>query len=125
MGKSSEETLRESSKVIVSNILYQYEYREVIVTLLRNFQEVFQTRSMLKDLVETTHIYVQMLELHCQQNSCVMTQERRKKGTSKKKSRRGVFVCMYEDDAALGNGNGMEISRKCFAVNFFILAHIR
>jgi len=123
MGKSSDETLKESSKVIVSNILYQYEYREVLVTLLRNFQEVFQTRSMLRDLVETTHLYVQMLEVHCQQNSCVMTQERRKKSTGKKKGRRGMFVCL--DVYEVGEAGELEHNTLENAAHFSSLCVVK
>ena len=100
MGKSHDEVLTESAKVIVSNILYHPEYREVLVTLLRNFQDVFQTRAMLRDLVETTHVYVRMLEVHCQHNAHVVTQERRKKSTGRKKRKQGWF----KGEASVGWG---------------------
>ncbi len=110
MEKSPDETLRESAKVIVSNILYHPEYREVLVTLLRNFQEVFQTRAALRDLVETAHVYIHMLEVHCQQNTHVMTKERKKRSGGKKKKRQGQ-----------GSGCGQESGRGIGSSGYVVL----
>ena len=62
MSLSEDPTLRDSAKVIHSNIFYYPEYREVFITLLRNFYEVFQTKACLQDIVEATHIFVQQME---------------------------------------------------------------
>ena len=95
MDKSHDEMLSESAKVIVSNILYHPEYREVLVTMLQNYQEVFQTRSLLRDLVATVHVYVRMPEVHCQQNVNVMTKERKKSGNKSHKKKQKQGVCGY------------------------------
>ena len=96
MSLSCDETLKESAKVIMSNVFYHAEYREVFVTLLRNFTEVFQTKSSLRDMVEAAHVYVRMMERYCQENKHVVVQQRRKGGGGKgkkKKRKKGVFVC--------------------------------
>lgn len=92
MSKSSDENLQESAKVIMSNMFYHSEYREVVVTLLRNFYEVFQTRAFLRDTVETAHAYTKMMEQYSGQNQHMVVQERRRgggKGGAKKKKKKG------------------------------------
>lgn len=46
----------------LGNIFYLMEYREIFLTLLRKFDETQQPRSYLKDLVESTHLFLRMLE---------------------------------------------------------------
>ena len=93
MSMSHDETLQESAKVITSNLLYHPEYRDVFVTLIRNYYEVFQTKTYLRDLVEATHVYIKMMEKYCSDNKHTIVQERRKrgggKGRGKKKGKKG------------------------------------
>lgn len=49
----------------LDNIFYVMEYRELFLTLFRKFDEKKQPRSFLRDLVETTHLYLKMLEKFC------------------------------------------------------------
>jgi len=44
MDKSDDSTIRESSKIIKNNIFYVVEYRELILTLLLNFDEIKFTK---------------------------------------------------------------------------------
>jgi timeless len=44
MDKSDNSMVQESSKVIKSNIFYVVEYRELILTLLLNFDEIKFTK---------------------------------------------------------------------------------
>jgi timeless len=44
MDRSDNSTIRESSKVIKSNIFYVSEYRELILTLVLNFDEIKFTK---------------------------------------------------------------------------------
>lgn len=41
------------------------EYREIFLTLLRKYDETKQPHSYLKDLVESTHLFLRMLERFC------------------------------------------------------------
>lgn len=78
----------------MSNVFYHSEYREVFVTLFRNYYEVFQTKCFLRDLVETTHVYLRLLEQYCSQNRHVVVQEKKRGGGGggkKKKKKKGMF----------------------------------
>uniref|UniRef100_A0AAR2M4H9 Timeless circadian clock n=1 Tax=Pygocentrus nattereri TaxID=42514 RepID=A0AAR2M4H9_PYGNA len=65
MDRSKDENIRQSASVIKSNIFYLMEYREIFLTLLRKFDEKMQPRSFLQDLVESTHLFLRMLERFC------------------------------------------------------------
>ena len=85
---SKDTNLHDSAKVIQSNIFYHSEYRDVFVTLLRNFYEVFQTRSCLRDIIESAHVYFRQMERYSSENSHMIVQERRTgKGRGKKKKK--------------------------------------
>ncbi|XP_011874597.1 PREDICTED: protein timeless homolog isoform X1 [Vollenhovia emeryi] len=66
MDKSTDDGVRESSKIIKSNIFYVLEYRETILSQLLCFDEVKMSRQYLVDLVTTAHIFLKMLEHFCQ-----------------------------------------------------------
>ncbi|KAL0978263.1 hypothetical protein UPYG_G00168150 [Umbra pygmaea] len=85
MDRSRDENIRQSANVIKSNIFYLMEYREIFLTLLRKFDETKQPRSFLRDLVESTHLFLRMLERFCKGRSNLVVQKKRVK---RKKSRR-------------------------------------
>ncbi|KAM3935169.1 protein timeless homolog [Leptodactylus fuscus] len=85
MDHSKDPSVRESSKVIKNNIFYMMEYRELFLALFRKFDETKQPRTFLKDLVETTHLFLKMLEKFCSGKSTVMVQTRKVKKKKKKK----------------------------------------
>lgn len=58
------------------NIFYMMEYREIFLTLLRKFDERTQPRSFLRDLVESTHLFLRMLERFCKGRNNLMVQVR-------------------------------------------------
>ncbi|XP_011690831.1 PREDICTED: protein timeless homolog isoform X1 [Wasmannia auropunctata] len=91
MDKSTDNGVRESSKIIKSNIFYVPEYRETILSQLLCFDEVKMSRQYLVDLITTVHIFLKMLEHFCQkgQRSLVIQKvkpKRRKAEKRKKKS---------------------------------------
>ncbi|XP_068576623.1 protein timeless homolog [Cebidichthys violaceus] len=88
MDRSQDESIRQSSSVIKSNIFYLMEYREIFLTLLRKYDETRQPHSYLKDLVESTHLFLRMLERFCKGRRSLMVQKkkvRRKRSHGKKK----------------------------------------
>ncbi|XP_063808638.1 protein timeless homolog isoform X2 [Pseudophryne corroboree] len=85
MDHSKNESVRESSKVIKNNIFYVMEYRELFLALFRKFDETKQPRSFLKDLVETTHLFLKMLEKFCKGKRTIVVQNHRVKKKKKKK----------------------------------------
>ncbi len=88
MSESQDPKLKESAKVIMSNVFYHSEYREVFVTLFRNYYEVFQTRACLRDMVEGAHVYMKIMEAYCRENKHVIVQQTRKGGGGGKKGKR-------------------------------------
>ena len=85
MSRSCDEALQANAKVMQNNILYHLEYREVFVTLLRNFKEPLQTMSCLCDIVEAVHVYLRMMEQYCRTNRHMVVQERGKKGGGRRR----------------------------------------
>ncbi|XP_036723324.1 protein timeless homolog [Balaenoptera musculus] len=85
MNVSPDEAVRESSRIIQNNIFYVMEYRELFLALFRKFDERCQPRSFLRDLVETTHLFLKMLERFCRSRGNLMVQNKRKKRKKKKK----------------------------------------
>ncbi|XP_070815087.1 protein timeless homolog [Chaetodon trifascialis] len=85
MDRSQDEGIRQSSNIIKSNIFYLMEYREIFLTLLRKYDETTQPHSYLKDLVESTHLFLRMLERFCNGRKNLMVQ---KKKLKRKRSRR-------------------------------------
>lgn len=56
------------------NIFYVMEYRELFLTLFRKFDETKQPRSFLRDLVETAHLFLRMLERFCRGRANLVVQ---------------------------------------------------
>ncbi|XP_066149968.1 protein timeless homolog isoform X2 [Euwallacea fornicatus] len=79
MDRSPDGNVRDSSKVIKSNIFYVLEYREFILTLLVNYDELKMSDAYLKDLIETQHIFLKMLETFVGREGTVMVQSKGKK----------------------------------------------
>ncbi|XP_044599449.1 protein timeless homolog isoform X2 [Cotesia glomerata] len=87
MDKSLDKDVRDSSKVIKSNIFYVPEYRETILGQLLSYNGLKMSRNYLVDLVTTTHLFVKMLEQFCDKSRNVMvakTKAKKRKGTQKK-----------------------------------------
>uniref|UniRef100_UPI003AAC0EDC protein timeless homolog isoform X1 n=1 Tax=Centroberyx gerrardi TaxID=166262 RepID=UPI003AAC0EDC len=79
MDRSRDESIRQSSNVIKCNIFYMMEYREIFLTLLRKFDETRQPCSFLKDLVESTHLFLRMLERFCKGRNNLVVQKKKAK----------------------------------------------
>ncbi|MBN3317805.1 TIM protein, partial [Atractosteus spatula] len=93
MDRSRDEAIRHSASVIKSNIFYMMEYREIFLTLLRKFDETKQPGSFLKDLVESTHLFLRMLERFCKGRRNLVVQKKKvKRRRSKGKKKAAVPV---------------------------------
>ncbi|KAK7070397.1 hypothetical protein SK128_017324 [Halocaridina rubra] len=79
MDKSSSEEVRESSKVLKSKLFYVIEYREMILILLQNYDRVKMSFAYLKDLVETAHIFLKLLEQFCSRSRHLVVMKKKKK----------------------------------------------
>ncbi|XP_019854658.1 PREDICTED: protein timeless homolog [Amphimedon queenslandica] len=86
MIQSKDDTVVQSSKVILSNLLYHPEYRDVFVMLLRNYNEAVVQLSFLQDVIEMTHVYLRLVKLYSKQNGQLVIQKKRKRTAAKKKT---------------------------------------
>ncbi|XP_038867772.1 protein timeless homolog [Salvelinus namaycush] len=84
MDRSRDENIRQSANVIKSNIFYLMEYREIFLTLLRKFDETKQPRTFLRDLLESTHLFLRMLERFCKGRNNLVVQKKRVKSKKSK-----------------------------------------
>ncbi|TRY66434.1 hypothetical protein DNTS_029844 [Danionella cerebrum] len=96
MDRSKDESIRHSSNVIKSNIFYLMEFREIFLTLLRKFDERMQPRSFLRDLVESTHLFLRMLERFCKGRNSLVVQK--KKVKRRKRSQKKPQTEISEED---------------------------
>ncbi|XP_035633910.1 protein timeless homolog [Oncorhynchus keta] len=88
MDRSRDEDIRQSANVIKSNIFYLMEYREIFLTLLRKFDETKQPRTFLRDLVESTHLFLRMLERFCKGRNNLVVQRKKRVKRNKSKGRK-------------------------------------
>ncbi|XP_047983993.1 protein timeless homolog isoform X2 [Leguminivora glycinivorella] len=87
MDKSTDHTVKESAKVLKSNIFYVLEYREFILTTCLSYDENKMPRTYLVDLVETVHLFLKMLEHYVKKTGLVVQKKVKRKAKSKKKKR--------------------------------------
>lgn len=94
MDTSPDGQVRDSAKVIKSNIFYVLEYRELILTILVTFDELKMSQAYLKDLMETQHVFLKMFQDYCggKEGQIVVQKKIRKK---KKKSKCRTFFFLY------------------------------
>lgn len=86
MDKSPDGTVKDSAKVIKSNIFYVPEYREFVLALLVNYNELKMSDVYLKDLMETQHVFLKMFESFCGgKGSVVRVQKKNDRQRRKKK----------------------------------------
>ena len=95
MGESQDYTLCRNSTIMKSNILYSQLCRDIIVDIIKSYDEKKSSRAFLRDLVETVHIYIQLIKRFCENKSTVLVKRKRMRkkhgvGGSEKKS---MCVC--------------------------------
>lgn len=84
MDKSPDESVKDSAKVIKSNIFYVPEYREFVLALLVNYNELKMSDVYLKDLMETQHIFLKMFESFCAGGSMLVRKKKDRRARKKK-----------------------------------------
>ena len=99
MAGSGHEDMRETANVILNNILYHPEYREIFVTLLRNYNEAVQPIAFVRDVVEMTHVYIKMAEHYCKTHGKILVKKKRKVGAKRRARRpKDSGVVMTEEE---------------------------
>ncbi|XP_078287391.1 protein timeless homolog isoform X2 [Rhinoraja longicauda] len=79
MDHSKDGNLRESARVIKCNIFYVMEFRELFLMLFQKFNATKQPKSFLKDLIETTHLFIRMIEKFCKGKTNLFVQRKKLK----------------------------------------------
>ena len=85
MDKSPTEDVKEAARILKSKLFYVVEYREMVLILLQNFDRKKLSVAYLKDLVETTHIFIKLLEKFCGKTKHLIVQKKKKAAQKKKK----------------------------------------
>ncbi|XP_025415567.1 protein timeless homolog isoform X4 [Sipha flava] len=62
MYQSKDPTLQSSARTILTNLFYMVEYRDLILSLINLYDEVKFSHMYLKDLIETNHVFMKLLE---------------------------------------------------------------
>lgn len=87
MDSSSDPKIRDISKVLKSNVFYVVEYRELMLQCLFKYDHGKFPLSFLRDLIETNHLNLKLLEGYCKTNKIVVQKKKRVvKRSSKKKN---------------------------------------
>ncbi|ESN92145.1 hypothetical protein HELRODRAFT_89874 [Helobdella robusta] len=97
MDQSDESSVRESSRVIKSNIFYTMEYRDLFLLLLKKYDVTKQSRQFLQDLLEANHVFVRMLELTCRADRHLVIQ-RKKRRIRRRRRKKKKETTMVEKD---------------------------
>ncbi|XP_068209920.1 protein timeless homolog [Palaemon carinicauda] len=95
MDKSTED-LKEAARVLKSKLFYVVEYREMILVLLQNYDRRKMSIVYLKDLVETAHTFIKLLEKFCGKTKHIIVQ-RKHRTNQKRKKPKAVSTQLTED----------------------------
>ncbi|KAI5699073.1 hypothetical protein M8J75_015950 [Diaphorina citri] len=104
MISSDDEGVRRSAATIQSNIFYILEYRELVLVLFYAYQETKFSREYLKDLLETTHVFLKMLEHSCKHKKLVVQKHGRMRKAKSTKSTGKQFKRAAAAAAAAADG---------------------
>ncbi|CAL4069323.1 unnamed protein product, partial [Meganyctiphanes norvegica] len=107
MDKSTDESVKQSANVLKSKVFYVPEYREMCLMLLNNYDEKKMTFTYLKDLVETTHILLKLMEQFCGKSKHIMTKSVVKKKNKNKKKVQKSKVSEPTEEELYGQWNEM------------------
>ncbi|XP_046407332.1 protein timeless homolog [Ischnura elegans] len=90
MSSSTDQKIKDSAQVLMSNIFYVVEYRELCLTLLMSYLPQKMSTSCLQDIIKTVHIFMKLLESHCKANRTILVQKKTAKRKKKKTKTSGA-----------------------------------
>lgn len=103
MYQSKNPTLESSARTILTNLFYMVEYRDLLLSLLNLYDETKFSQMYLKDLIETNHVFMKLLEhVGKKQRNLIVQCKTRKKKTSKK-TKTATQVTPENDDDMWNN----------------------
>lgn len=68
-----------------NQIFYIQEFRELFITLLRDFDQNKMSKAFLRDLIEANHIFIMLMEFHIKKTGVLSVMSRKKKAKKAKK----------------------------------------
>ena len=87
MNNLNDDRFKRHIEEIQKSIFYEVEYRDLLLHLICDYNQVKMSKAFLKDLIETNHVFLKMLENYCARNKQVVVRQKvkkRKKRSSKK-----------------------------------------
>ncbi len=79
-----------------NQLFYIQEFRELFVTLLKDFDANKMSKAFLRDLIEANHIFVLLLEYHTKKSGVLSVMSKKKKKKTKGKEGKGKMVGLFE-----------------------------
>ena len=79
-----------------NQLFYIQEFRELFVTLLKDFDANKMSKAFLRDLIEANHIFVLLLEYHTKKSGVLSVMSKKKKKRTKGKEGKGKMVGLFE-----------------------------
>jgi len=92
MSNSTDPEMKKNAKVLLNNIFYVVEHREIFLILLRKFDERKQCRGFLRDAVLTTHLFLKMFENFCKDGKVMVEGKKKRKKRKRKKPKNAAAV---------------------------------
>jgi len=89
MNNSDNEEYKEASKNLQHNLYYEEETLTIIISLCRNYKTRNSNKHFLRNLIETIHILLKMLEKFSEENQHLYT--RKQKNVKKKNEDDGIL----------------------------------
>ena len=86
MSTSKEGSVKQSGLILRSDVFYEQEYRELCLQQLNIYNESKMSLSYLKDLVETTHVFMKLMESMSKSNHLMVKSKKKRKTAPKNKS---------------------------------------
>ncbi|XP_074597242.1 circadian regulator timeout [Brevipalpus obovatus] len=82
----ADEYVIEQAIAIRHRLLYDMDYRELLLYLINNFNEMKMSEIYLKDLIETNHVFLKMLEALCKKDTEIIIKTKKRWSRRKKKT---------------------------------------
>ena len=76
---SKEGAVKQSGLILRSDVFYEQEYRELCLQQLNIYNETKMSLSYLKDLVETTHVFMKLMESMSKSNHLMVKSKKKRK----------------------------------------------
>lgn len=112
MNNSDDPDYKEASKNLQHNLYYEEETLNIIISLCRNYKTRNSNKHFLRNLIETIHILLKMLEKFSEENKYLYT---RKQKTVKKKN---------DEENGTNSANEEEVSQKKYYEHEFHFTNV-